>query len=182
MTRFKVSDFYTRHNYNTPAKRAVWKELAAKLGPDWECVGNKYEKYGGDGFYCSGMAEILRGLIDPSDLEDEAWIRYGKEKDWPLDQKKDTVIKRLGSTLANQFKSKFVKIYQLFNEEERLFSQEEFGQLDKTFNINTQLPVKINTISTLTVDKSKCYLIKSEIEKLLQSANEEEKEFISNLD
>ena len=52
--------------------------------------------------------------------------------------------------------------------------------LNKAFNIDSKPPVK--TISTLNIDKSKCYSIKSDIEKLLKSVNEEEKRFISNLD
>ena len=168
MTKFKVQDFYSGHNYNTPARTAVWNLLATKFG-GWECVGNRYEKYGKKGLDCRGMREILRDLIDPKDLSEIAFERYGAKKELSLEEKENKVLKTLGGTLGNQFRSKFEDIWRLYNGP-KLF-KEEFKELDNTFK--TFAPTTNTGIS-----KSKCLEVATSVSKLLETLTEEERGYV----
>ena len=167
MTKFKVEEFYSGHDYNTVARKSLWDLLATKFG-GWECAANRFENYGREGLYCRGITKILRGLIDPKDLSESAFERYGTKKELTLEDKEKLVLKTLSGNLAEQFKNKFPKIYKSCSGRgERLFPQEEFGQLDKTFNIPPSLNTKISTTEILQ--------IAIQVSQLLEPLNEEDK-------
>ena len=168
VTKFKVQEFYSGHNYNTPARTAVWNLLATKFG-GWECVGNRYEKYGKQGLYCRGLRDTLRDLIDPKDLSEIAFERYGAKKELSLEEKENKVLKTLGGSLSNQFRNKFETIYTLYNGS-KVF-KEEFKELDKTFK--TSAPTTNTGIS-----KSKCLEVATSVSKLLETLTEEERVFV----
>ena len=168
MTKFKVQDFYSGHKYNTPARTAVWNLLATSFG-GWECVGNRYEKYEEEGLYCRGMRDILRDLIDPKDLSEYAFERYGTKKELSLEEKENKVLKSLGGTLGNQFRNKFENIYAMYTGS-KVF-KEEFKELDNTFKIS------VPTTNT-GISKSKCLEIAASVSKLLETLTEEERVYV----
>ena len=163
-----MTDFYSGHNYSTPARKTVWDLLATRFG-GWECTANRYEKFGSGGLACRGIKDILMDLINPESLEEYAFTKYGHRKDWTLDEKKRLVLKTLGGTLSNQFRNKFTCIYSMYNGS-KVFPQEEFKELDKMFNM---------TPSTNTaISKAKLLPIAAKVNELLEPLSKEEKDYV----
>ena len=54
------------------------------------------------------MRDTLRDLIDPKDLSEFAFERYGAKKELSLEEKENKVLKTLGGSLGNQFRNKLI--------------------------------------------------------------------------
>ena len=167
MTKFKVQDFRSGHNFSTPAKSTVWSLLVDKFG-GWECAANRYEKYGKEGLYCRGLRDIIRGLVDPDDLSEVAYEDYGTKKNLTLRQKEDKVLKTMGGSIANQFRNKFELIYSTYNGSKVL--KDEFKDLNNTF--------KIKPTSNIGISKAKLLPIAVKVNELLEPLTKEEREYV----
>ena len=177
MGNWKVSDFKTGSDITSPQKTELFNLVVKRSFGSWECAAKKVELGGVKNLRCQGMQQVLGSLIDPDNLEEEARASYGGREDMSIREMQDKLLKTIAGSKANQFRNNFSTLYNMHSDSAPRFFDESESEdaLNKTFNTN------FNTTSTLNIDKSKCYSIKSEIEKLLKSANEQEKEFISNL-
>ena len=182
MGNWKVSDFKTGTDITSPQKVQLYENIVKRSFGSWECAAKKFKLGGVNNLRCQGMSRVLRDLIDPDNLEEETRATYGGQENLSLREMEEKLLKTLAGGKANQFKRNFGILYNMHSgNAPSIFDEKETEDyLNKAFNIDSKPPVK--TISTLNIDKSKCYSIKSDIEKLLKSANEEEKRFISNLD
>ena len=177
--QFKYADFLSRQIVNTKAKMALWELVALAFG-GWECAANKYEQHGAQGLYCSGMQGILEYLLNPHDLIEEAYKRYGEDKELDLEAKKIKLIKVLGGSLAIQFKKKFETIYALYNGTRVFNESEDFKQLSASFNTQNDISHERKVIlpSSKGLAKSKCFEVAANVSKLLETLTEEERVYV----
>ena len=182
---FSVNDFYSGHDYSTEARSTVWDMVVSRSYASWDCAADKYEKDGPKGLSGRGMRQVLRYLINPKDLDEQIWNRYGERKDLGYSDKEEMLLKTLGGTLSNQFRSKFPEIYNLhtgkrvsqqnlLDEITRDCRKEEFTDLNNTFNIKQNSSISSSS-------KTKLLKIATSISELLESTNEAERKHILSL-
>ena len=182
---FSVNDFYSGHDYNTDARSTLWDMVVSRSYASWDCAADKYEKDGPKGLSGRGMRQVLRYLINPKDLDEQIWNRYGERKDLGYSDKEEMLLKTLGGTLSNQFRSKFPEIYNfhtgkrvsqlnLLDEITRDCRKEEFTDLNNTFNTKQNSSISSSS-------KTKLLKIATQISELLESTNEAERKHILSL-
>tara|TARA_Y100001963_G_C6669340_1_gene394336 strand:- start:176 stop:742 length:567 start_codon:yes stop_codon:yes gene_type:complete len=178
---FSVNDFYSGHNYSTQARSTLWDMVVSRSYASWDCAADKYEKDGPKGLSGRGMRQVLRYLINPKDLNEQVYERYGRRTDLEYKVKEEMLLKTLGGTLSNQFRSKFPEIYNLhtgkrvsqlnlLDEINRECRKEKFTELNNTFN----------TTNTTTHKTSKPELldIATRIAKILEPLSQGEREYV----
>ena len=182
---YSVNDFYSGHNYSTQARSTLWDMVVSRSYASWDCAADKYEKDGPGGLSGRGMRQVLRYLINPKDLNEQVYERYGRRTDLEYKVKEEMLLKTLGGTLANQFRSKFPEIYHLhtgkrvsqlslLNEIERDCRKEQFTELNNTFNTKPNSSISSSS-------KTKLLEIATQVSKLLESIDEAERKYVLSL-
>lgn len=153
---WKVDDFYSGQRIDTPGKRALW-QAAMNLRGGTSCTARVFEEKGKSGLHLRGIKEFLRNNIDPDDLAAEAALRNSKNIS-PV-EKQERLLSNMVSNLSNQFRTKFVPIYQMMtNTNDPIREGGAFPELHDHFKT-------ANPATDVTVDKLLGYELVTEIYK-----------------
>ena len=133
MGNWKVSDFKTGTDITSPQKVQLYENIVKRSFGSWECAAKKFKLGGVNNLRCQGMSRVLRDLIDPDNLEEEARATYGGQENLSLREMEEKLLKTLAGGKANQFKRNFGILYNMhsgnapsiFDEKE---TQKELGQ------------------------------------------------------
>ena len=151
-----VDDFYSGQEINTPAKRALWN-AAMNLRGGLACTLRVFEQSGVRKMHLRGIKEFLRNNIDPNDLAQEASIRI--TKNLSSTEKQERLLSNMVSNLSNQFRTKFVPIYQMLsNTTDPIVDGGAFPELHKSFKT-------ASAATDVTVDRALGFELIAEIYK-----------------
>ena len=175
--KFTVDDFKTGYNFDTPAKKHVYHQLAQNNG-GWECSMKAYELNGGK-ISAKGLTKSVRMCLDLKSKMICAEARYQGDPEGPINY--------LVHMLAPQWVRKFPEIYALHTGKSVYgCSQiEQLGmyQIDRALNTKST-PIKPNLRSLVEGHiKSKSTTpdmlrAAADIQEKLEDYNEKEKEAI----
>ena len=182
---FKVAELYSSHDYDTPARKVFWDMLINRTYASWDCAAEQYENKGPRGLSGRGSRAILRQIINPKDLDEQIYLKYGERKDLGYKEKEEMLLKSLGGCLTKQFQNKFPLIYSLHTgrrlsqkNSETLLSEVqqdlEFKELNATFKTK-----KNSSISSSS--KTKLLKIATQVSELLEPTNEAERKYVLSL-
>ncbi len=153
---WKVDDFYSGQEIDTPGKKALW-QAAMNLRGGPSCTLRVFEEKGRSGLHLRGIKEFLKNNIDPDDLAAEAALR--NSKNISSAEKQKILLSNMVSNLSNQFRTKFVPIYQMMtNTNGPIIDGGAFPELHDHFKTSS-------ATTEVTADKERAYKIIGDVYK-----------------
>lgn len=159
---YSLSDFKTRKNVSTQAKKELWKLIIERSFGGIECAKNAYETHYKKGTW---QSYIISGMI--------AYLDELTGNDYGTDNKQLQIV---AGTLACQFKKRFPEIMYLMSGTSCSSLNEAFFTSPLNQSKTNKVDVKPKQVFE-NVDHSKVFSVLAEI--YSQKLNEAEKQFIA---